>query len=372
MAEGFAHARVSGKTIACQARQATGSKNVCDADILTHLTEIFPEFFNSQHSQFTSKYRRLEKMSINMWIKPLKKARRTGEVTSSSVDWLEWYWHSVVHFKCELKHSLLPKMLKVIEDLKGLLLDPPFRLFVKTLTGKTMLIDETFSASTVYEIKDILWELYGAPPDQQRLIFAGKQLRDDQTMSDCGIRPESTLFLVLRLRGCDCGCDVRETWDESEYAESADAPENVALEDTLQDEESENTQQNDEPEDILQNNERGDLEKYDESEDTAQVDERKEIPHNSESETTSQSDEPEDISQSDDSVCSLPSPPPKSRRNASNEEDDAPGGLYGGLDQCDGSRTQKTKEQEQEERVKRMARLVRMCSSARSRFSRPH
>lgn len=74
------------------------------------------------------------------------------------------------------------------------------QIFVRTLTGKTATIDVE-GTDSIASLKEKLREKEGIPADQQRLVFAGKLLEDDRTISDYNIRKESTVHLLLRLKG---------------------------------------------------------------------------------------------------------------------------------------------------------------------------
>jgi len=86
------------------------------------------------------------------------------------------------------------------EDLINLEDRKTYQIFIKTLTGETKTINAALT-DTIWELNILIYYKVGIPPDQQRLVYCGKQLEINRTLGDYDIKREETLHLVLRLRG---------------------------------------------------------------------------------------------------------------------------------------------------------------------------
>jgi len=103
------------------------------------------------------------------------------------------------------------------------------RIFIKTLAGKEIPIDVTDN-STVEEVKTLIQDKEGIPPDQQRLIFKAKQLEYSRTLKYYDIRPDDTIHVVLRLRGGGPGPEGTDRADAAHVTLRAFNPDGTTTE----------------------------------------------------------------------------------------------------------------------------------------------
>ena len=93
---------------------------------------------------------------------------------------------------------------KIVLNLHKVKMNGKYEIFIKDFKGKTLTIHVN-PEDTIYKLKEKIFlydDVFSQPnPDEQRLIFAGKQLENNRTLADYNIQKESSIYCVLRLRG---------------------------------------------------------------------------------------------------------------------------------------------------------------------------
>ena len=158
---------------------------------------VYPQDFGEIENSQKQNYFVERIMTMKLVEKPIispknvsKKRKHTDEILSEESD----------NFIGEnemikgLINDVITELINKVENL------PTVRVILKTLTGKTKIL-RCNTATTVNNLKMLIQLTEGIPPDQQRLICQGRQLEDGRLLSDDGVHMDSTIQLVLRLRG---------------------------------------------------------------------------------------------------------------------------------------------------------------------------
>lgn len=130
-----------------------------------------------------------ESLELDMFIHPLSGPSKPQDVPSNQGPAFHFPKFGAVHVQGPGEPESSP-----LDD------SEPMQIIVKTLTAGELTLLVTRNTTTE-EIKRLIHEKEGTPPDQQRLIFAGRQLDPFMTLKDYNVQPDSTLHMILRLYG---------------------------------------------------------------------------------------------------------------------------------------------------------------------------
>ena len=111
------------------------------------------------------------------------------------------YYHSLISSKCRLV----------------LRRQPQYQVYLRTLSGKTVGLGVR-GGDTVGDVKSAVCEKEGIPPEQQRLLWGGRPLRDDERLRDCGLTSGSSVDLSLGLSGGDVPDILEDTVRQDDHS----------------------------------------------------------------------------------------------------------------------------------------------------------
>ena len=127
--------------------------------------------------------------------------RARAQTVTATASGLQSELHNQRAPKQAARHSHVPDTAELIRGYAALQeCSPDVCIFIKTLSGRTHSLN-VHKSWDIWAVKALIQISTGMPGDDQRLVFAGRQLEDERLLSDFGIRHESTLHLVQRLKG---------------------------------------------------------------------------------------------------------------------------------------------------------------------------